>query len=305
MGRGVRCLARWAVPAALAALMAPAPASAVETDPFVADQVRECANSEREQHGLPRLPENPVLDKAAELQARNMAKYDYFDHWDPWGRGPQNRIDAVGGNWLDFVRVGENIAAGGTTVERTCADWMASHGHRENILDPAWHAIGSAFARGKTSYGYYYVQEFANVNVGGPKPVHKARVDVRLYDAEDRLTLSLDDRELASVRPGESRTLKLGKLDPASRIEVEAFSASGRLSWGIEEHADGQLVYRDRGTRGRPAAGDGTVDLATGGAPLFHRVTIDAHGRVLSLSPRQPARLPRATPRWSSSAFGR
>jgi uncharacterized protein YkwD len=267
----------------------------------VEQQIRECANSEREKRGLPHLAENRVLDQAARFHAKNMAKQNFFDHDDPQGRGPAERID-IFGSWQAFGGIGENIAAGEDGPEQACQDWMESPGHRENILDPSFHSVGGGFATGDTDLRFYYVQEFGEKDIGGgPAPRRKASspsgppVTVRLFNAQDRVTLSVDGRRLVSARAGQSRTVELGRLDPDARIEVEAFSASSYLSWGIEERNGDRTVYRDARAVGAKSA-DETVDLASGPDPLVHRVTLDPRGHVLASSKVRAPRLPDVPP---------
>lgn len=121
--------------------------------------IRDCANRNRRAIGLESLRGSGVLDKAARLQARNMATHGFFDHTDQQGRGPQERVE-IFDTRDEFVFVGENIAAGYPSVAATCQGWMHSPGHRENILNGDYTRIGAGFARGGP-YGRYYVQVFA------------------------------------------------------------------------------------------------------------------------------------------------
>jgi uncharacterized protein YkwD len=279
----------WVVAAAVAvaATVVPAPAARASITERIAKQVRECANSERAKHGLGHLAENPILDQAAAFHARNMAKYDFFDHDDPWGRTPEQRIDKFG-SAAAFDGTGENIAAGETSAAQACEDWMNSPGHRANILDPTFHSVGGGFARGDTEYRFYYVQEFGEANPGGgPAPDRQARparttppVVMRLFRAGDALTLSVDGRRTVTAHPGQNLHVQLGRLDPHARITVEARSASGQLSWGVEERSGGRPVYRDAHAAD-PEPDSATVDLASASAPLVHRVVLDPRGRVL------------------------
>ena len=121
--------------------------------------IRGCANRRRRAAGLEPLQASGALGKAARLHARNMAADGFFDHTDPQGRGPAERVELFDGrNELTFV--GENIAAGYGSVAEACGGWMNSSGHRANILDADYTHIGGGFARGG-SYGRYYVQVFA------------------------------------------------------------------------------------------------------------------------------------------------
>jgi uncharacterized protein YkwD len=299
--RRARVLAAVVGAVAPAALPAPALAIGGSVADRAAQEVRKCANKERAKRGLPHLTENPVLDKAARFHAKNMARQNFFDHTDPQGRGPAERID-IFGSWEAFNGIGENIAAGEDGPAQACRDWMESPGHRENILDPKFHAVGGGFAMGDTDYRFYYVQEFGERNVGAPAPkpksdpANRSVVVVRLFNAQDSLTVSLDGRPRATVHPGQQRTVTLGRLGPEARIKVEAFSSGSYLSWGIEEHTGKRRVYRDtRSIGARSPSTEPTVDLANGPAPLVHRVILDASGRVLASSSVHPPRLPGPT----------
>ena len=121
--------------------------------------IRGCANRHREAAGLPPLRASGVLGKAARLHARNMAARGFFDHEDPQGRGPLERVE-IFDTRHEFFFVGENIAAGYPSAAATCQGWMQSPGHRENILNGDYTRVGGGFARGGP-YGRYYVQVFA------------------------------------------------------------------------------------------------------------------------------------------------
>jgi uncharacterized protein YkwD len=56
---------------------------------------------------------------------------------------------------------GENIAAGYSTPESVVAGWMASSGHRANILNAGYRDLGVGIVQKSGSrYGYYWVQDF-------------------------------------------------------------------------------------------------------------------------------------------------
>jgi len=121
--------------------------------------IRGCANRNRASAGLEPLRASGVLGKAARLHARNMVIDGFFDHEDPQGRGPLERVE-IFDTRHEFFFVGENIAAGYLSAAVACKGWMQSPGHRENILNGDYTRIGAGFARGG-SYGRYYVQVFA------------------------------------------------------------------------------------------------------------------------------------------------
>lgn len=117
-------------------------------------EVRDCANTERAKAGLPALTDDPALDRAAQAHAEDMRNRDYFAHDTPEGLAPWDRIAAALQDEQPFTSMGENIAMGYADVASTCDGWMNSPGHRANILNPDYDAIGTAWVDS------YAVQDF-------------------------------------------------------------------------------------------------------------------------------------------------
>jgi uncharacterized protein YkwD len=85
-------------------------------------------NAERAKAGrVPRLVESPALNASALAWAKSMATQGVLTHGD-FAR----RISAV----VPGREAAEDIAEGQTTVAEVVAAWMASPGHRANILGP-------------------------------------------------------------------------------------------------------------------------------------------------------------------------
>jgi uncharacterized protein YkwD len=103
-------------------------------------------NAKRRANDLRPLRQAPKLTRAARRHSRDMVAHDYFGHDSRSGAGFSARIARTG--WMDgrdsWV-VGENIAWGRSrhsTPRRIVASWMASPGHRANILKRRFHVIG-------------------------------------------------------------------------------------------------------------------------------------------------------------------
>lgn len=80
-------------------------------------------------------------------------------HYHPiTGDGPGERAFRAG--YL-FHSLGENLAGGQRTPEEVVDDWMASPGHRENILAPQWRETGVGVRSGG-HFGVYWVQMFGD-----------------------------------------------------------------------------------------------------------------------------------------------
>jgi uncharacterized protein YkwD len=89
-------------------------------------------NRERALEGRKPLNLSSRLCESAAVHALDMAKHHKLDHKGSDGSTVADRAKRKGYN---YVRVGENIAEGQKTVEQVLTSWMASPGHRENILD--------------------------------------------------------------------------------------------------------------------------------------------------------------------------
>jgi uncharacterized protein YkwD len=109
-------------------------------------------NAKRRAHGLRPLRQAPKLTRAAQRHSRDMVAHSYFSHDSRSGAGFTARIARTG--WMDGRRrwiVGENLAWAGrkrSTPRRIVASWMASPGHRANILKRRFRAIGVGVADG-------------------------------------------------------------------------------------------------------------------------------------------------------------
>jgi uncharacterized protein YkwD len=137
---------------------APVAQASVRASSSIETSIRSCANRERRERGLGSLDHDHTLDRAARLHARRMLEQGFFDHVDPAGNGPADRVKRFAKR--HYVIVGENIAAGYESVRAICRDWMKNPGHRENILRSRFTRIGAGYASGG-EYGRYYVQVFA------------------------------------------------------------------------------------------------------------------------------------------------
>jgi uncharacterized protein YkwD len=111
-------------------------------------------NDRRGENGCGDLERDSRLDTAARLHAEDMAVNDYFDHTSQDGRTPTDRANDQGYEG----GVGENIAYGYPDAEAVMEGWMNSEGHRANILNCGYDAIGiGAYDRDGT---IYWVQMF-------------------------------------------------------------------------------------------------------------------------------------------------
>ncbi|MCC3769714.1 sigma-70 family RNA polymerase sigma factor [Streptomyces sp. UNOC14_S4] len=102
-------------------------------------QVTALVNAERAKAGCSPVTENGTLDRAAQGHSDDMAARNFFDHTNPDGKGPGDRITAAGYRWSTY---GENIAYGQQDPASVMDSWMHSDGHRRNILNCSFKEIG-------------------------------------------------------------------------------------------------------------------------------------------------------------------
>ena len=88
-----------------------------------------------------------------------MLDQGFFDHKDPRGRSPRDRVARV--STRHWIVVGENIAAGFASPTETCARW--NRAHLANMLKRGYTHIGAGYAQGPRGYGRYYVQVFGTL----------------------------------------------------------------------------------------------------------------------------------------------
>ncbi len=99
-----------------------------------------------------------TLGNVALGHASDMAEKNYFEHVDPAGQSPADRVRAVG---YSEKLVGENIAYGPKSVDEVVQGWLDSPGHCENIMDPRFVEMGIGLAPGHVKRGLYWVQVLA------------------------------------------------------------------------------------------------------------------------------------------------
>jgi len=109
-------------------------------------------NQIRREHGLGMMVADAQLEAVASSQAQLMAKKGKLSHVVGWGNGFKARLRKAGVRGF----AAENIAAGQKDFRAAFAAWMASHGHRRNMLDPRFSCYGLAYASTSAKPDYRY-----------------------------------------------------------------------------------------------------------------------------------------------------
>lgn len=125
------------------------PSSASTTT--MATQVVNITNTVRARYGCPKLRVDSRLTKAAVLHSKDMAARGYFSHTSPGGRTFVTRAKLQGYAYP----AAENIAWGQTTANAVMNAWMKSPGHKANIVNCRFKAIGVGVAYSSKKVPYW------------------------------------------------------------------------------------------------------------------------------------------------------
>jgi uncharacterized protein YkwD len=102
-------------------------------------QLLDRVNEERRLRRIGPLHPNGALNSAAQIYAERMMREGFYGHVSPQGDTVLDRVEASG---YEPQLTGENLASGPQTTVQVMEGWMASKGHRENILDPRFRDVG-------------------------------------------------------------------------------------------------------------------------------------------------------------------
>ncbi len=226
----------------------------------LATQVVQLVNQHRASRGLSQLTVTTPLTNAAVWKSRHMAYYRYMQHADPAppvARSVSDRLQACGyptttAGW------GENIAYGYSTASAVMQAWLNSAGHRANIENASFRAIGVAAAASSTGT-LYWTQEFGTSTTGGstppPPPAPAACANGRDDDGDGRIDYPAD--------PGCTSTSDTDELDapapPPPPTSVSATASSATLNTGTYVSGGVSSLAADDGAYLRLAATSGSV----------------------------------------------
>ena len=127
----------------------------VDVDPASAEvlametQVHDLINAERAANSVAPLEHDEVLRLVARAHSQDMVARDFFDHVNPDGDDPFDRLQDAS---YFYLSAGENIAWN--------LGWMNSTGHRDNILNGTFTHAGLGVAR-RADGAWFFTQVFA------------------------------------------------------------------------------------------------------------------------------------------------
>lgn len=106
---------------------------------------------------------NTLLTQAADAHSRDMVANNFFSHTGSNGSTLASRVNATGYLWR---ALGENIAAGQSSVNGVIDGWIASEGHCANLLNPALTQVGLACVSGTAANQY---RTYWTMDLGQPR----------------------------------------------------------------------------------------------------------------------------------------
>ncbi len=195
-----------------------APSAPKTSTTLTASGTIEATNAERIKAGLQPLSENKLLDSVADLRMKDLFDNQYFDHVSPVGNDAETLAKRFG---YQYLVLGENLALGIFAGDKGLVDaWMASPGHRANILNTRYGEIGVSVGKGvfegKTLW--IAVQIFA-------KPLSACpAVDQSLKERIGNLKNELDaiQKDLEARR---AEIEAMNQRDPGYREKVDEYNA--------------------------------------------------------------------------------
>lgn len=172
----------------------------------------------KENANLVALKENQKLDLSAEKKLQDMFTNQYFEHISKSGKSVGDLGEEVG---YEYILIGENLAMGNFKDDQALMNaWIASEGHRENIINKHYTDIGVAVGKGKFEGKdvWMVVQHF-----GTPRSVCPS-IDQVLYATvglnqskmktmEDDLILRLNMINKGAIYDGDTRYEQIDKYN--------------------------------------------------------------------------------------------
>jgi hypothetical protein len=156
-------------------------------------------NAERQSEKLDALTVNPILNKAAEMKAEDMATKGYFAHTSPEGKTPWYWLDQVG---YQYEYAGENLAINFTDSKDVTDAWMNSPTHRANIVKDKYTEVGTGISQGiyNGKETVFVVQVYAN-------PITKEYTILRPAKKEAKISTPIASQETANVLGAETKNV--------------------------------------------------------------------------------------------------
>ncbi len=174
--------------------------------------IMELANKQREDLGLLPLKENPQLNEAALLKAKDMITKNYFGHQSPRGTSPWDWLTNVG---YDYQAAGENLGIGFLDSEEIYQAWNDSSSHKANLLNPKYKETGIAILQ-----GYF--------------KGNKTTVVVQFFGSEKKGVELFFEPQTVSAKESPEATGQVGEVVQPSEVPSDLVSAEVSSERGLK-----------------------------------------------------------------------
>lgn len=199
-------------------------------------------NLERKKLGLPDLIKDPQLSKSAEIKLQDMFQKQYFQHVSPSGDSVSDVVRKTG---YEYIVVGENLALGVFAGDaQVVSAWMASPGHKKNILDTRYQEIGLAVGQGvyQGRRQWLIVQHFAKPlsSCVSPNGVIKQTVDTQ------KAEISVLEEKITVVRgqiDGLTGDAYIEKANEYNALVIDYNARLATLKLSIDEYNNAVRVF--------------------------------------------------------------
>lgn len=237
-----------------------ATAQPVQTPELMYDEARTVylGNLARKENGLPPLRWNKQLTDAARWFSWDSVENrpeGYCGHQDTEGHWPDWRARAFG--YLGFAGA-ENAYCGYVTPEQAINGWMASPGHRANLLDPNSREIGMGYYRRSSDLRGYVTQDF------GTDPVYPPVIieDEALNTTSDQVNLYIYSSKSSGGFIGMDSPVEMMVANDACFTNATWESYQPEKSWDLEPGEGWRMVYvKSRDVLSRTVAVSDTIYL--------------------------------------------
>lgn len=207
-------------------------------------QMLRLTNLERQRAGLSPLDWNAKLAQAAQAHSRKLASHESLSHQFPGEPVLTDRVSVTGAR---FSALAENVALAGNADEAHEA-LMNSPGHRANIMNPEYNAVGIAVVW--VDRDMYVTEDFARVvptysaeqfRAGVEASINRVRQQRRIAPADFRGDPELD--HAACSNKADPKAI-LGRVSGATQATVFTASDPSELPSPVVKAASDPSVKR-------------------------------------------------------------
>ena len=170
-------------------------------------------NQERQSQNLKTLAVNPILNKAAEMKATDMATHSYFAHTSPEGKTPWYWLKKAG---YEYQYAGENLAINFSDSKDVTDAWMGSPSHKANIVKGNYTEVGTGIANGiyEGRETIFVAQVYANPLPKAPE-VKFTKPDIK------KITTVADEEKIAGVIKEEPANILGAETSDTENISIQ------------------------------------------------------------------------------------